>query len=260
MGMSFTRTISSWPSSNVLSSTESGSMYSPANISLYARATRAGVSSSPCRSGSSPTAINSSRTAASARGWSNSGVVNVAELLCDPCCPAPRVRSVNLCLRSESAVCRRIGPAVVLTRVLVPPRRGWGSLRGGVSGLRMGLIRRIRRRSRSGGDIRRLSRSGGDIGVLPVRRRVPVPLLRLLLRRRLLLWRPAGRVPARRGAVVGLGRRVRGNSVGGGPIRAIRAVLVALPRGGLLAGLSDRGLERRLPLRPGPLFAALDRE
>src|SRR5690606_30315764 len=53
------------------SSTWSGSLYRPANISRYARATRAGVSFRPSRSGSSPQASNSSRTAFSARAWSN---------------------------------------------------------------------------------------------------------------------------------------------------------------------------------------------
>src|SRR5262245_14687167 len=70
-GMSLTRTSSSWFSSNVVSSTASGSATeSPANISAYALATRAGVRLSPSRSGSSPIAISSSRTAASARAWS----------------------------------------------------------------------------------------------------------------------------------------------------------------------------------------------
>ena len=41
--------------------------------SAYARATRAGVSRRPSRSGSSPIAASSSRTAASARAWSKSG-------------------------------------------------------------------------------------------------------------------------------------------------------------------------------------------
>ena len=50
-----------------------GSAYSPARISPYARATRAGVSRRPSRSGSSPTAMSSSRIAASARAWSSSG-------------------------------------------------------------------------------------------------------------------------------------------------------------------------------------------
>ncbi len=74
IGMSRTRTSSRWFSSKVLSSTASGSAYSPARISAYARATRAGVSRSPSRSGSSPTARSSSRTAASARGRSSSGI------------------------------------------------------------------------------------------------------------------------------------------------------------------------------------------
>ncbi|CAM5470359.1 hypothetical protein SVIOM342S_02569 [Streptomyces violaceorubidus] len=72
--MSFTRTISSCPRSNVVVSTSCGSCHRPANISLYARATRAGVSLRPSRSGSSPTAISSSRTAFSARFSSNSPI------------------------------------------------------------------------------------------------------------------------------------------------------------------------------------------
>src|SRR6476619_6695239 len=112
------------------------------------------------------------------------------------------------------------GRLVVLARVIGgPPRRWRGSLRGRISGLRIGLIRRIRRRSRS----------GGDIGVLPVRRRIPVPLrmlglgLLLLLRRR----RPARRVPAGGGAVVGLRRGIGGNSVGA---VTVCPVLVGLTR------------------------------
>src|SRR4051795_11532482 len=121
-----------------------------------------------------------------------------------------------------------------------------------MAGLRVGLIRRIGR----------LSRSGGDIGVLPVRWRVPVPLL-WMLRRRLLvlgllvLGRPTGRVPAGGSAVVGLRWRIGGSSVGARPICA---VLVGLARGGLLARLGDRGLERGLGYRLRPLFAALDRQ
>src|SRR3954453_439714 len=111
-----------------------------------------------------------------------------------------------------------------------------------MAGLRVGLIRRIGR----------LSRSGGDIGVLPVRWRVPVPLL-WMLRRRLLvlrllvlrllvlvLGRPTGRVPAGGSAVVGLRWRIGGSSVGARPICA---GLVGLARGGLLARPGGRGLE-----------------
>src|SRR4029079_8654907 len=43
----------------------------PAVSSAYARATRSGVCLRPSRSGSSPIAISSSRTAATARSWSN---------------------------------------------------------------------------------------------------------------------------------------------------------------------------------------------
>src|SRR3954469_23252814 len=71
--MSVTSTSSSWASSKVRSSTESGSVYKPANISWYARATRAGVSLRPSRSGSSPHAKRSSRIAFSARSWSKTG-------------------------------------------------------------------------------------------------------------------------------------------------------------------------------------------
>ena len=52
--MSRTRTSSRWFSSKVLSSTESGSAYSPARISPYARATRAGVSRRPVAVGVFP--------------------------------------------------------------------------------------------------------------------------------------------------------------------------------------------------------------
>src|SRR5882724_3461515 len=68
--MSRTSTSSSWSSAKVLASTSSGSSYSPANISWYALATRRGVSVRPSRSGSSPIAYSSSRTAASARSRS----------------------------------------------------------------------------------------------------------------------------------------------------------------------------------------------
>ena len=63
-------TNSSWPISKVVVSTSSGACQSPAKFSSYARATRAGVSLRPSRSGSSPIAISNSRTAASARALS----------------------------------------------------------------------------------------------------------------------------------------------------------------------------------------------
>src|SRR3954451_24977290 len=69
--MSLTSTSSSWSSSNVVARISPGSCQRPAKISVYERATRAGVSFNPGRSGSSPTAIRSSRTAASARPASN---------------------------------------------------------------------------------------------------------------------------------------------------------------------------------------------
>src|SRR5918997_3618206 len=70
IGMSFTRTISSWSSSKGVARTSAGSCHRPAKVSAYARATRSGVPCSPGRSGSSPTASSSSRTAAAARAWS----------------------------------------------------------------------------------------------------------------------------------------------------------------------------------------------
>src|SRR6478752_667561 len=140
------------------------------------------------------------------------------------------------------------GRLVVLARILARPSRRWrGYLRGRMSGLRIWLIWRVRR----------WSRSGGDIGVLPVRRRVPIPLLRRVLGRRLALRWPARSVPTGGGAVVGLRRRVRGNSVTAG---AICAVLVALAGSGFLARLRDRGLECGLGHRLRPLFAAFDRQ
>ena len=83
------------------------------------------------------------------------------------------------------------------------------------------------------------------------------PCCGVLLGRWLALRWPARRVPTGGGAVVGLRRRVRGNSVSA---VAICAVLVGLARCGFLAGLRDRGLERGLGHRLGPLFAALDRQ
>src|SRR5688500_7080568 len=68
--MSFTRTSSSCPRSKVLSSTVAGSSWRPPYISAAARATRAGVSARPGRSGSSPTARRNSRAARSTRGRS----------------------------------------------------------------------------------------------------------------------------------------------------------------------------------------------
>src|SRR6478672_13251155 len=68
--MSRTRIISSCAISKVLDSTSAASIRRPAKNSPYARATRAGVSARPSRSGSSPIASSSSRTAASARAWS----------------------------------------------------------------------------------------------------------------------------------------------------------------------------------------------
>src|SRR5206468_7852916 len=123
--------------------------------------------------------------------------------------------------------------AGVLTRVIGRTRRGLGALRGGMPLLRVRLIGRIGRRSRTA-------------RVMPLRRWIPVALLRVLaLRRLLLLWwrRPARRMPARGSAVVGLGRPIGRSPVG--PV-AVRAVRVALLCGGLPTGLRDGCLERRL--------------
>ena len=68
--MSRTRTISSWPRSKVVVRTSSGSWRRPANTSAYVRATRAGVSRRPSRSGSSPMAIEQLAHRASARSRS----------------------------------------------------------------------------------------------------------------------------------------------------------------------------------------------
>ena len=70
ISMSRTSTISSCSASKTVVSTSSGCCRSPANCSAYIRATRAGVSTSPSRSGSSPTASKISRTARSIRSWS----------------------------------------------------------------------------------------------------------------------------------------------------------------------------------------------
>src|SRR6202000_516940 len=68
--MSRTSTISSCSASKTVVSTSSGSCLSPANCSAYIRATLDGVSMSPSRSGSSPTARSISRAARSIRSWS----------------------------------------------------------------------------------------------------------------------------------------------------------------------------------------------
>src|SRR5699024_9329538 len=73
ISMSFTSTSSSWPIWKNFSRTAAGSRRIPENTSRYARATRAGVSCSPGRSGSSPTAMRNSRIAAAARSSSYSG-------------------------------------------------------------------------------------------------------------------------------------------------------------------------------------------
>src|SRR6516164_11326601 len=73
ISMSRTRTISSCSASKTVVSTSSGRCRRPANCSAYILATRAGVSISPSRSGSSPTASSISRTARSIRSWSTGG-------------------------------------------------------------------------------------------------------------------------------------------------------------------------------------------
>src|SRR5215472_13145401 len=73
ISMSRTRTISSCSASKTVVSTSSGRCRRPANCSAYILATRAGVSISPSRSGSSPTASSISRTACSIRSWSTGG-------------------------------------------------------------------------------------------------------------------------------------------------------------------------------------------
>src|SRR6201996_2665188 len=71
--MSRTSTISSCSASKTVLSMSSGRCRRPANCSAYIRATRAGVSARPSRSGSSPMASRISRTAFSIRAWSTSG-------------------------------------------------------------------------------------------------------------------------------------------------------------------------------------------
>src|ERR1043166_6943161 len=73
--MSRTRTISSWSASNVTTRWLEGSSDSPAHTSAYISATRAGVRTSPSRSGSSPIANRISRTARSMRSRSTGSVV-----------------------------------------------------------------------------------------------------------------------------------------------------------------------------------------
>src|SRR5699024_6219780 len=84
--MSRTSTSSWWSMSNVVDSGTLASWARPWKTSAYMRATRAGVSTRPSRSGSSPIAERISLTAASMRGWSTAisafrplgGVVAVA--------------------------------------------------------------------------------------------------------------------------------------------------------------------------------------
>src|ERR1043165_9615995 len=73
--MSRTRTISSWSASNVTTRWLAGSCDSPAHTSAYISATRAGVRTSPSRSGYSPIANRISRTARSMRSWSTGSAV-----------------------------------------------------------------------------------------------------------------------------------------------------------------------------------------
>src|SRR4051794_26118644 len=58
-----------------------GSCRRPLNISAYIRATRAGVSRRPSRSGSSPTAARISRTARSMRGRSGGTAASLVVLV-----------------------------------------------------------------------------------------------------------------------------------------------------------------------------------
>src|SRR5690625_4229790 len=68
--ISRTSTNSWWSMSKVVASGSWASWSRPKNTSWYIRATRAGVSCRPSRSGSSPIAARISRTAACTRGWS----------------------------------------------------------------------------------------------------------------------------------------------------------------------------------------------
>src|SRR5579862_2142943 len=76
--MSLRTTISLYSTSNVVLRCAPGSSECPPRISVYMRATRAGVALRPSRSGSSPTAMRISRTADSMRflstGRSNPGL------------------------------------------------------------------------------------------------------------------------------------------------------------------------------------------
>src|SRR5947209_20374305 len=86
----------------------------PAKISAYIRATRAGVSRRPSRSGSSPIAARISRTAAAMRGWSMAPprTVSATQLAAGALGAAPRRRLLRGAVRRPSGAAAAVGAAV----------------------------------------------------------------------------------------------------------------------------------------------------
>src|SRR5581483_10767830 len=179
--MSLTSTSSSWPRSKVVVRTSSGSCHCPARISWYARATRAGVSRRPSRSGSSPTASSSSRMASSARFWSKAPTVArpstvtgsiMVILVFRENGAAPRVEpwGPRSAFRLRSGV-RSVLRAALVLRQLRQLHGGRPQLRGGAVGQRQ-LLGRLHRRpggrraargARPGGARRALHHGGEDL-------------------------------------------------------------------------------------------------
>src|SRR5699024_3269556 len=128
--MSRTSTSSWWSMSNVVDSGALASWASPSNTSAYMRATRAGVSTRPSRSGSSPIAERISLTAASMRGWST----------------------------AISAI-RPLGGVVAVAGAGLAALRGTGDLRSVAA--RMGQLGRVRLQRLAGVVLLRAGRGGG---------------------------------------------------------------------------------------------------
>src|SRR3954469_10904790 len=113
--MSRTSTSSSWFASNTVVSTSHGSTPIPAKISACIRATRAGVSCRPSRSGSSPMARRISWTAAAIRCWSTgTGRSTSPTWLPGALGRPPRSRLLGGAVASRPAVGRRACPAAAV--------------------------------------------------------------------------------------------------------------------------------------------------
>src|SRR6476469_2932600 len=246
--MSVTSTSSSCASSNVRSSTSSGSVYRPANISRYALATLFGVSCRPSRSGSSPHASSSSRTAFSARSWSNTDppVYSGPRLRWDPLTvtttsgrradPQPQDPSAPTIPFGTVATCRPILWTVLLGRRLrLVPRRP------------PRLVVALRRGRRGPPGRGTVVRRAGVAARLVARVRLAVRTARVRTRLR---------QPVRTGAVAARRFRLRWRrptrqlaTAGGGAHRGRRLLLDRRPRLAAFLGQLARGLDRRLVRR-----------